>query len=98
MKNVIPMMNILEEVFDEILHLVRNLKPQVKCKVFEDNRICIKVATAPSMTARTKHIGFKYRHFRSYVQSKVIEILLISATEQTADILTKPSNRELFIS
>ena len=54
MRDVIPLMNLLEE-FGKVVK-VTNVKPEIKCKVFEDNTSCIKVATAPSMTPRTKHI------------------------------------------
>ena len=78
MRDVIPMMNILEE-FKQVL-FIPDIPPIVKCKVFEDNTSCIKVATAPSMTPRTKHIALKYHHFRSFVKSGQIEIFSIGTT------------------
>ena len=95
MRDVIPMMNILEE-FKQVL-FIPDIPPIVKCKVFEDNTSCIKVATAPSMTPRTKHIALKYHHFRSFVKSGQIEIFSIGTTEQTADIFTKPLSGDLFL-
>lgn len=55
MRDVIPLMNLITE-FQEILD-IPDSNPKVKCKVFEDNASCIKVAKAPSMTPRTKHIA-----------------------------------------
>jgi hypothetical protein len=95
MRDVIPLMNLLEE-FRKIVP-VTNVPPEIKCKVFEDNTSCIKVAKAPNMTPRTKHIALKYHFFRSHVASGKINIVPISTTEQTADILTKPLSGELFI-
>jgi len=95
MREVIPMMSILEE-FKQVL-FIPDIPPIVKCKVFEDNTIHIKVVTAPSMMPRTKHIALKYHHFRSFVKSGQIEIFSIGTTEQTADIFTKPLFGDLFL-
>ena len=67
MRDVIPLMNLLEE-FGKII-VVKNIPPMIKWKIFEDNVSCIKVATAPNITPRTKHIALKYHFFCSYVQS-----------------------------
>lgn len=88
-------MNLLKE-FKKVIP-VSKIKPQVKCKVFEDNTSCITAAKALSMKPRTKHIALKYHHFRSFVKSGEIEISYIKTTEQTADILTKPLSVEMFI-
>ena len=95
MRDVIPLMNLLKE-FEKVIP-IEKIKPEVKCKVFEDNTSCITVAKAPSMTPRTKHIALKYHHFRSFVKSGKIVIHSIGTTEQTADILTKPLSGELFV-
>ena len=95
MRDVIPMMNNLEE-FKQVL-FVPDIPPFVKCKVFEDTTSCIKVVTAPSMTPRTKHIALKYHHFRSFVKSGQIEIFSIGTTEQTADIFMKPLSGDQFL-
>jgi len=94
MRDVIPMMNLITE-FKTILELPDPL-PKVHCKVFEDNSSCIKVAKAPSMTPRTKHIALKYHHFRSFIRNGSIEIIHIGTSEQIADILTKPLTGEVF--
>ena len=95
MRDVIPLMNLLEE-FGKIVK-VTNVPPEIKCKVFEDNTSCIKVANAPNMTPRTKHIALKYHFFRSHIKSGRIKILPIPTTEQRADILTKPLSGDLFV-
>ena len=69
MREVIPLMNLLVEiscVFD-----VHMPKPQVHCKVFEDNRSCIAIAEANKFSPRTKHIALKYHHFRPHVKRGV---------------------------
>ena len=94
MREVIPFMNLLAEVscvFD-----VHTPKPEVFCKVFEDNRSCIAIAEANKFSPRTKHIALKYHHFRSFVKAKTIQIFPIDTKEQTADIFTKPVDDKTF--
>ena len=94
MREVIPLMNLFEELKEVIpLHLP---KPKVKCKVFEDNTSCISMASAHKFSPRTKHIALKYHHFRHLVKNGTIEIFPISTKEQTADIFTKPLDEGIF--
>ena len=95
MRDVIPLMNLLKE-FEQVIP-VSEIKPEVRCKVFEDNTSCVLVAKAPTMTPRTKHIALKYHHFRSFVKTGEIVINYIKTTEQTADIITKPLCVEMCI-
>ena len=94
MREVIPFMNLMMEVGD--IFTLHNPKPVFHCKVFEDNRSCIRVAESPKFTPRTKHITIKYHHFRSYVANKTISILPIDTKDQLADIFTKPLDRVIF--
>eukprot|EP00957_Ditylum_brightwellii_P203995 15337136-Ditylum_brightwellii.AAC.1 len=62
MREVIPFMALLTElskVFDLYMP-----KPEVHCKVFEDNQSCISIAKSYKFSPRTKHIALKYHHFR----------------------------------
>ena len=88
MRDVLPFLNLMVEI-KEFLP-VSELQPQFFCKVWEDNRSCIKVAEAPKFTPRTKHIALKYHHFRQFVANKTAQIFPISTLEQVADIFTKP--------
>ena len=88
MREVIPFLNLLKEISD--VFDLPSTKPVFNCKVWEDNESCIKVATSPKFTLRTKHIAIKYHHFRSFVQNETITIHSIGTKEQLADILTKP--------
>ena len=94
MRDVIPMMHLLKEM--SIVFDLEHFKPIVQCKIFQDNNSCISVATSPKLTPRTKHISLKYHHFKRFVTMKIIEILHIDTREQTADIFTKPLDKELF--
>ena len=79
-------------IFD--LHLP---KPEVFCKVFEDNKSCIDVAKSNKLSPRTKHIAIKYHRFRSFIQNNIIRICCIDTREQTSDIFTEPLDKALFI-
>ena len=94
MREVIPFMNLMMEVGD--IFTLHNPKPVFHCKVFEDNRSCIRVAESPKFTPRTKHTTITYHHFRSYVANKTIYVLPIGTTDQLADIFTKPLDRVVF--
>ena len=88
MRSIIPLLNLMKEL--KYLLLIDIPVPVVKCTAFEDNMSTIAVARAPSMLPRTKHIGIKYHHFRSFVQQGKIDINYVSTNEQMADIFTKP--------
>ena len=93
-REVIPFMNLIVEVGD--VFPLNNPKPKFHCKVFEDNRSCIRVAESPKFTPQTKHITIKYHHFRKHVSDKTIAIFPINTTYQLADIFTKPLDRTIF--
>ena len=94
MRETIPFMNLMMEV-GKIFPL-HNPVPKFHCKVFEDNRSCIKVAESPKFTPRTKHIAIKYHHFRSYVADGTIKIYPVESKNQLADIFTKPLDKTIF--
>jgi hypothetical protein len=66
--------------------------------LFEDNKGCIELATAPKMCPRTRHIALKYHHFRSHIENSNLQIKWIDTKHQLADIFTKPLFGPLFIS
>ena len=70
--------------------------PNFNCTVHEDNQSCISMATRQKFSPRTKHIALKYHHFRSFVNSKQIEIKYVNTQDQLADALTKPLDPETF--
>ena len=88
MREVLPFLNLMKELEDFLP--INKSEPKFFCKVWEDNRSCIKVAESPKFTPRTKHIALKYHHFRRYVSDGTIRIHPIDTLEQNADIFTKP--------
>ena len=95
MREVIPFLNLMQETVK--LFGLNNQQPLFRCKVWEDNESCIKVAKSPKFTPRTKHIAIKYHHFRSFVQDGTIDIRSIDTKEQIADIFTKPLPEASFV-
>ncbi len=88
MRKVLPFLNLVKEIHDVIP--LPSSKPTFFCKVFEDNRSCIKVTKSPKFMHRTKHISLKYHHFRQFVSDVTIKIFPIDTHNQIADIFTKP--------
>ena len=95
MREVLPFLNLMEEI--RVFLPVREDEPKFFCKVWEDNRSCIKVAESPKFTPRTKHIALKYHHFRQFVSNGTVKISPIDTREQTADIFTKPLDTQQFV-
>ena len=71
--------------------------PQEKPTVlFEDNLSTIAVIHQSGNTNRTKHIDLRYNHIREMVAKGYINVVHLSTTEMTADILTKPLSKTPF--
>ena len=94
MREVIPLIAMMDEL--ESLIPFFNPTPQIRCKLFEDNRSCIIVAESARLTPRTKHIAIKYHHFRQFVKNGSVKIYPIGTREQVADIFTKPLDEGQF--
>jgi ribosome-interacting GTPase 1 len=96
LREVISMMNLLKELREHGIP-VPFTKPNVRCKVFEDNAACIKVAKEPKLRPRTKHLAVQLFHFRHHVHNGDINIEYVDTKNQIADIFTKPLARDAFI-
>ena len=57
--------------------------------VYEDNQACLKFATMPKISSRTKHIAVPYHFFRTKVRELEIQVLAIGTDNQLADQFTK---------
>jgi hypothetical protein len=87
MREVVPLLDIYEHINTALK--CQELKPVVKCTVFEDNNGALELATAPKMRPHTKHIAIKYHHFHNKVDSGQILIKRVDTKNQIADIFTK---------
>ena len=89
-----------------IIHLLEDLKgnglpihhstPIIKCRTFEDNMSCVKLANNHKSRPRTKHFALRLHHFRSHIVRKIITIEHVSTKDQLADIFTKPLPKAQF--
>ena len=95
LREVIPMIDLCQEAPKHGVPIPDH-KPNVFCKVFEDNSGAYELATTPKLRPRTRHINVKYHHFRHYVQRKLISIYKVDTVDQRADFLTKQCSLELF--
>jgi hypothetical protein len=82
-RDLIPMRGLLHELSAATKLIVGSTVAY--STIFEDNKGCVELATAPKMRPRTRHIALKYHHFHSHVENGNISISWIDA-----DIFTKP--------
>jgi hypothetical protein len=94
-RDVIPMRGLLHELSATTKLSVGSTIAH--STVFEDNKGCVELATAPKMRPFTRHIALKYHHFRSHVENGNISISWIDTKHQLADIFTKPLAASSFI-
>ena len=64
---------------------------------FQDNMSSIKLAQAPEITRRSRHIFVRHHYIRDLVQQRIIALEYLPTKSMTADLLTKPLARPLFL-
>jgi len=107
MRELIAIREVLKEIFTFVLDKSEFTKLNIdtKCKGFnkippstvhEDNTACLKYATMPKMSPRTKHIAIPYHFFRSKVKDLEINVIAINTDDQLADQFTKGLSPEKF--
>jgi hypothetical protein len=62
LREVIAVMDLLNELKSNGFQIHSDI-PKVKCRVFEDNKSCIEIATNHKMMPRTKHLSVRLHHF-----------------------------------
>ena len=65
--------------------------------VYEDNEACLKFATVPKMSPRTKHIAIPYHFFRSKVKNGEIKVVGVKTDNQMANQFTKGLPQDKFL-
>jgi hypothetical protein len=96
LREAIPLMQLVKEIKEKGLATYSDV-PKVYCKAFEDNSGALEIARTHKMRPRTKHINLVYHHFRSFVKKGLVVIWPIKTEDQPADIMTKPTARDLFL-
>jgi hypothetical protein len=94
LREVIPIMELLKEMQKQGLP-VQSAKPNIHCKVYEDNSGALEMAKTHKYRPRTKHLNNKLHHFRDYVVREEVSIHAIGTDDQLADYLTKPVNETI---
>ena len=95
LRETIPIMQIFREMNEKGIVKLKE-KPDVFCKVFEDNTGALELATVPKLRLRTKHMNLVYHHFREYVRTKQIDTIKVDTPNQVVDLFTKPLYQNLF--
>ncbi len=98
LRDVIQMMQIVEEAGSRLSWKTFDGIPTVHCKAFEDNSGTLEWARLPKMRTRTKHLNIRMHHFREHVRKKLISLHKIPTRFQLGDIATKPQPEDLFVS
>ena len=66
----------------------------VRCRAFEDNSGALEMSKIDKHRPRTEHLSCRLHHFRSYMDDGQTSTQKVNASEQDADVLTKPVNVE----
>ena len=98
LRDVIFLMQVLEETKAELGWQTNEEVPKVHCKLFEDNSGALEMARLPKMRPRTKHLCVKMHHFREHVRKGLVSIHKIPTRFQLGDIATKAQPEALFVS
>jgi hypothetical protein len=111
MRELIAVQEVLKEIRTQVFQVTDSLmksptysmtaktfaSPFPSSQVYEDNDACLKFATLPRMSPRTKHIAIPYHFFWSKVTNLEIQIHPIDTSNQLADQFTKGLREDDFI-
>ena len=105
MRELIGIIEALKEIYENVLHgkastptysTIHKYGSLAQSKVFEDNEACLKFASLPKMSSRTKHIAVPYHFFRSKVKTLETKVEAVGTKEQLADQFTKGLSQVMF--
>jgi hypothetical protein len=57
---------------------IQTLQARILCRVFEDNSGAIEMAKVFKYRPRTKHLNVRLQHFRDYVESLYMTLVLMT--------------------
>lgn len=63
-------------------------------KIFVDNQSAIALAENGGFHARTKHIDIRHHFIQDELNKGEVELVYIPTCDNTADVLTKPLNKQ----
>ena len=85
-------MNLLNEFKTQGIDINMNT-PLIKWRVFEDNSSTSKNNLICKYYPKTKYLNVKLHHFHDYITRGDIKIKAIDTTNQLANYITKPVNK-----
>jgi hypothetical protein len=94
LRDVTPMMELLKEM-KALNFPIQSATQVVHCKIFEDNSGALEIASVHKFRPRTKHLNVKLHFFRDCMIRKEITVNAIHTSQQLADYLTKPVNKDI---
>ena len=97
MRELIGIRQILKDIHtyvlsDTICHPTYTTKHKYgipQSTVYEDNEACLKFATLPKISPRTKHIAIPYHFFRSKVKNLEIKVVSVGTNDQVRTSLPR---------
>ena len=95
MRMVLTIKRLLVDIC-EVITLPRQIHTSFRCRVFEDNKGALALATTHRITSRTKYFLVKWHWFWCHVKNGLVEVIKVDTTDQIADYLTKGLPRETF--
>jgi hypothetical protein len=96
LREAIPLMQLVREINDKNITTYINV-PKFYCNAFDDNSGALEIARTHKIRPRTNHINLVYHHFRSLIKKGLVVIWPIKTEDQAADIMMKPTARDLFL-
>jgi hypothetical protein len=85
----------LGTIVDELMPL-EDAEHAARYTIKEDAEVAIAWATAPNVSAKTRHFSVKYYFMKESVDEKLLRMVKVATTDQVADIFTKALGRVLF--
>ena len=73
-----------------------NLTQEDPTVVYEDNRGCLEMTKALKPTKRTRHVETRCFAVLNWVQTDTIDVRKIDTSDNSSDVLTKPTGRTIF--
>ncbi len=88
LQDVLPIMFLVQEICKKGFQVICT-KPNIYCKVFEEDSSALELARLPKLFPCTKQINACYHHFCKQVRNGLIKIFPVGTRNQIADALTK---------
>ena len=96
MRDVICLINLIQEIQDFGVKFPSTPSPKATCRVFEDNVGALELANTHKLCPRTKHLTVQLHHFCQCTLDKKALVEKIATTHQRADVFAKALPRDAF--